>query len=99
MARQDVPYGSCKSPITADLLASTYVALDELRIDGDDIYWNEHRANDKGRNVIDRRKPHVTLTDITPPGYSARTRDHEYGVACYLVQNGTTYFPTYTDQL
>jgi len=98
MARQVSPYGSWKSPITADLLASTYVALDELRIDGDDIYWNELRANDKGRNVIVRRKPDVTLTDITPPGFSARTRVHEYGGACYLVQNGTVYFSNYTDQ-
>src|SRR5436853_5905699 len=98
MSRQLSPYGSWISPITADLLASTYVALGELRIDGDDIYWNEIRANDKGRNVIVRRKPDVTLTDITPPGFSARTRVHEYGGACYLVQNGTVYFSNYTDQ-
>src|SRR5436853_6091714 len=98
MSRQLSSYGSWKSPITTDPLASTYVALDELRIDGDDIYWNELRANDKGRNVIVRRKPDVTLTDITPPGFSARTRVHEYGGACYLVQNGTVYFSNYTDQ-
>jgi dipeptidyl aminopeptidase/acylaminoacyl peptidase len=92
------PYGSWKSPITADLLASTYVALDELSIDGDDVYWNELRANDKGRNVIVQRKPDGTRTDITPPGFSARTRVHEYGGGCYLVQNGTVYFSNYTDQ-
>ena len=98
MARQVVPYGSWKSPITADLLASTYVALDELRVDGDDVYWNELRASDKGRNVIVQRKPDGTLTDITPPGFSARTRVHEYGGGCYLVQNGTVYFSNYEDQ-
>jgi dipeptidyl aminopeptidase/acylaminoacyl peptidase len=92
------PYGSWKSPITADLLASTYVALDELRIDGDDVYWNELRASDKGRNVIVQRKPDGTLTDITPPGFSARTRVHEYGGGCYLVHNGTVYFSNYADQ-
>jgi dipeptidyl aminopeptidase/acylaminoacyl peptidase len=98
MARQVAPYGSWKSPITSDLLASTYVALDELRIDGDDIYWNELRPNDKGRNVIVQRKPNGMLTDITPPGFSARTRVHEYGGGCYLVHNGTVYFSNYTDQ-
>ena len=98
MTRQVVPYGSWKSPITADLLASTYVALDELRVDGDDVYWNELRASDKGRNVIVQRKPDGTLTDITPPGFSARTRVHEYGGGCYLVHNGTIYFSNYTDQ-
>jgi dipeptidyl aminopeptidase/acylaminoacyl peptidase len=98
MPRHVAPYGSWKSPITADLLASTYVALDELRIDGDDVYWNELRPNDKGRNVIVKRKPDGTMTDITPPGFSARTRVHEYGGGCYIVQNGTVYFSNYIDQ-
>jgi len=98
MPRLVAPYGSWKSPITADLLASTYVALDELSIDGDDVYWNELRANDKGRNVIVQRKPDGTRTDITPPGFSARTRVHEYGGGCYLVQNGTVFFSNYNDQ-
>jgi dipeptidyl aminopeptidase/acylaminoacyl peptidase len=98
MPRHVAPYGSWKSPITADLLASTYVALDELRIDGDDVYWNELRPADKGRNVIVRRKPDGNRTDITPPGFSARTRVHEYGGGCYIVQNGTVYFSNYTDQ-
>jgi dipeptidyl aminopeptidase/acylaminoacyl peptidase len=98
MPRQVAPYGSWKSPITADLLASTYVGLDELRVDGDNLYWNELRPADKGRNVIVQRKPDGTLTDITPPGYSARTRVHEYGGGCYFVQNGTVYFSNYTDQ-
>ena len=98
MPRHVAPYGSWKSPITADLLASTYVALDELRIDGDDVYWNELRPADKGRNVIVRRNPDSTLTDITPPGFSARTRVHEYGGGCYIVRNGTVYFSNYTDQ-
>ncbi len=98
MSRHVAPYGSWKSPITADLLASTYVALDELRVDGDDVYWNELRPADKGRNVIVRRKPDGTRADITPPGFSARTRVHEYGGGCYIVQNGAVYFSNYTDQ-
>src|SRR3989441_2316316 len=98
MPRQLAPYGSWKSPITAELLASTYVGLDELRIDGDDVYWNELRPADKGRNVIVQRKLDGMLTDVTPLGFSARTRVHEYGGGCYLVQNGTVYFSNYTDQ-
>jgi len=98
MPRHVAPYGSWKSPISADLIASTYVGLDELRVDSDNVYWNELRPADKGRNVIVQRKPDGTLTDITPPGFSARTRVHEYGGGCYLVQNGTVYFSNYTDQ-
>src|SRR2546421_424396 len=98
MPRHVAPYGSWKSPITAEFLASTYVGLDELRIDGDDVYWNELRPADKGRNVIVQRKLDGALNDITPLGFSARTRVHEYGGGCYLVQNGTVYFSNYTDQ-
>ena len=96
--RQVAPYGSWKSPITAELLASTYVGLDELRLDGDDVYWNELRPTEKGRNVIVQRKPDGRLTDITPPDFSARTRVHEYGGGSYLAQNGTVYFSNFTDQ-
>ena len=98
MPRHVAPYGSWKSPITAELLASTYVGLDELRIDGDDVYWNELRPADKGRNVIVQRKLDGALNDITPLGFSARTRVHEYGGGCYFVHNGTVYFSNYTDQ-
>jgi dipeptidyl aminopeptidase/acylaminoacyl peptidase len=92
------PYGSWKSPISADLLASTYVGLEDLRIDGDNVYWNELRPADKGRNVLVQRKPDGTTSDITPPGFSCRTRVHEYGGGCYLVHDGTVFFSNYTDQ-
>src|SRR3989454_3753717 len=98
MSRHVAPYGSWKAPSPAALRASTYVGLDELRVDGDNLYWNDPRPADKGRNVIVQRKPDGTLTDITPPGYNARTRVHEYGGGCYLVNNGTVYFSNYTDQ-
>ena len=98
MSRRVAPYGSWKSPITADLLASTYVALEDLRLEGDALYWNELRPADKGRNVIVRRKPDGTMVDATPEGYSARTRVHEYGGGCYHVKDGTIYFSNYADQ-
>ena len=98
MTRRVAPYGSWKSPITADLLASSYIGLEDLRLEGNDLYWDELRPTDKGRNVIVRRKPDGTRIDITPPAYGARTRVHEYGGGCYLVQNGTIYFSNYIDQ-
>ncbi len=49
------PYGSWKSPITADLVAGGEIGLEQIRIDGDDIYWIERRAQEGGRKVIVRR--------------------------------------------
>src|SRR5689334_14105255 len=98
MSKRVAPYGSWKSPLTAEIMASTYVGLEDLRLEGVELYWDELRQADKGRNVIVRRKPDGTMNDVTPQDYSARTRVHEYGGGGYLVQNGTVYFSNYTDQ-
>jgi len=99
MARPIVAsYGSWKSPITADIVAGGEVALEQLRIDGDDIYWIERRAQEGGRKVIVRRSSDGRVTDVTPVGFNARTRVHEYGGGDYAVSNGTVVFSNFADQ-
>ena len=73
------PYGSWKSPISADLVAGSEIGLEQMRIDGGDIYWIERRAQEGGRKVIVRRVKDSKVTDLTPAGFNARTRVHEYG--------------------
>jgi dipeptidyl aminopeptidase/acylaminoacyl peptidase len=92
------PYGSWKSPITADLVAGGEVGLEQVRLDGDDIYWIERRAQEGGRKVIVRRSSDGIVADITPAGFNARTRVHEYGGGDYAVSNGTIIFSNFTDQ-
>jgi dipeptidyl aminopeptidase/acylaminoacyl peptidase len=91
-------YGSWRSPITAELVAGGEVGLEQVRIDGDDIYWIERRAYEGGRKVIVRRTSDGRLTDITPAGFNARTRVHEYGGGDYAVLNGRVIFSNFTDQ-
>ena len=50
-----VPYGSWKSPITADVVAAGEVGLEQVRLDGVDVYWIERRSQEGGRKVIVRR--------------------------------------------
>ena len=95
---QTSPYGSWKSPITADLVAGGEIGLEQIRIDGDDIYWIERRAHEGGRKVLVRRSGDGTIADITPAGFNARTRVHEYGGGDYAVSNGTIIFSNFTDQ-
>ena len=40
------PYGSWKSPITADLIVQDAVRLGAVQLDGDDVYWVEMRPAD-----------------------------------------------------
>jgi hypothetical protein len=76
------PYGSWKSPITSDLIVAQITMLSDVRLAGDDIYWLEGRPHEQGRNVIVRAAgSDGTDTDITPAGFNARSRVHEYGGA------------------
>jgi dipeptidyl aminopeptidase/acylaminoacyl peptidase len=92
------PYGSWKSPITADVVAAGEVGLEQVRLDGVDVYWTERRSQEAGRKVIVRRSPDGRAADITPVGFNARTRVHEYGGGDYAVSNGTIIFSNFADQ-
>lgn len=91
------PYGSWKSPITADLIVSRSVRLMEAAFDGADIYWLEGRPLEGGRYVIVRRTPDGATADVNPAPLNARTRVHEYGGGSFLVANGTAFFSNFSD--
>jgi dipeptidyl aminopeptidase/acylaminoacyl peptidase len=90
-------YGSWKSPVTADLIVKAGVSPNLIRLDGDDIYWSEGRPSEGGRLVVVRWTDAGPI-DITPPGYNARTRVHEYGGGAFLVDSGTVWFSNFDDQ-
>jgi dipeptidyl aminopeptidase/acylaminoacyl peptidase len=92
------PYGSWKSPITADVVAAGEVGLEQVRLDGDDVYWIERRSQEGGRKVIVRRSIDGELMDVTPAPFNSRNRVHEYGGGDYVVSDGTIVFSNFTDQ-
>ncbi len=98
MSKKTAPYGSWKSPITADLIVEGTVGLGGLNWDGDNIYWVEGRPSEGGRSVIVRLTPDAQLNDVTPQPFNVRTRVHEYGGGSYLVHQGTVYFSNFVDQ-
>src|SRR5256885_15115142 len=69
-----------------------------LRWDGDDLYWSELRPYEAGRIVVCRRAADGTIADVTPQGFNARSRVHEYGGGHYAVNDGTGYFTNFKDQ-
>ena len=97
-AHRQTPYGSWRSPVTADAIVAGVIGLGQIQLDGDDIYWVEQRPSEKGRNVVVRRRPDGTTADITPPEFNARTRVHEYGGGAYLVRDRTVWFANFSDQ-
>ena len=95
-ATRIAPYGSWKSPITSDLIAAGTIRLMEPALDGAEVYWIESRSAEGGRHVIVRYTPDGQTHDVTPPGFNARTRVHEYGGGAYVVARGTVYFSHFT---
>jgi hypothetical protein len=98
MTRTIAPYGSWRSPITADLIVQGSVGLSQPTFDGTDIYWIEMRPTEGGRNVIVKRDSNGVLSDINPLPLNARTRAHEYGGGDYVVKDGVVYFSNFVDQ-
>src|SRR5438445_1715011 len=54
MAKVKRPYGSWQSPISSTMIASGAVRLEQVMVDGCDIYWIEGRSQEGGRNEICR---------------------------------------------
>src|SRR4051812_25513246 len=95
---QTAPYGSWRSPITSDLIVAESIALQDVLLDGDDVYWVEGRPLEGGRHVLVRRAPAGQVADVPPAGLNVRTRAHEYGGGAALVVGGTAYFSNFADQ-
>ncbi|MBV1931949.1 MAG: prolyl oligopeptidase family serine peptidase [Porticoccaceae bacterium] len=108
--KKTAPYGSWPSPITAKMIASATPTIDLPNLDqgqdqesgGDSnnrkIYWLESRPDEGGRNTIVCRNSDGSQQDVLPSSYSARSRVHEYGGACYIVIDDVLYFVAQDDQ-
>src|SRR6266850_1229286 len=92
------PYGSWKSPITSDLIVTGSIGLSQVKLDRNDIYWIEMRPSEGGRQVIVRHVSGGQRVDVTPGGFNARTRVHEYGGGDYVAHDGVVYFSNFGDQ-
>ena len=80
------------------MLVSNNLAHERILIDGGDVYWVETRPSERGRSVVVRRTGAGETGDVTPPGFNARTRVHEYGGGAYTVEQGAVYFSNFADQ-
>jgi dipeptidyl aminopeptidase/acylaminoacyl peptidase len=97
-ARTVAPFGTWRSPLTAEILVSSAVRLGMPWVEGDTSYWLEVRPSEAGRYVVVRLDPLGAPVDVTPPRFSVRTKVHEYGGGSYLVHRGTVFFSNFEDQ-
>ncbi len=92
------PFGSWRSPITADRIVSGNVGLGQLALDRGCVYWTESRPTESGRVALVRRDVDGVVQDVVPAPFSVRTRVHEYGGGAFAVVGGTVWFSNDKDQ-
>jgi dipeptidyl aminopeptidase/acylaminoacyl peptidase len=94
------PYGTWHSPISIEQAAATgepwfsWVVVD---LGADDILWIEPRPSEEGRAVVVESRDDGSRTELTPPGFDARTRVHEYGGGAVWRRDGTAFFSNFAD--
>ncbi|HJW21440.1 MAG TPA: prolyl oligopeptidase family serine peptidase [Candidatus Limnocylindrales bacterium] len=79
------PYGAWPSGLPLERLVDGVVILSEVGAAGKTRWWLEGRPDEQGRNVLMRREASGAITRLTPAGFNARTRVHEYGGGAALV--------------
>ncbi len=97
-SKKEAPYGSWKSPITADLIAKNAIRLSGGKEVNGKLYWSELRPSEKGRTVIVCKTEDGKTEDLLPQPYNARTRVHEYGGGSYLLTQNAIFFSNDQDQ-
>ncbi|TQD97503.1 hypothetical protein C1H46_016904 [Malus baccata] len=95
------PYGSWKSPISADVVSGASKRLGGTAVDSfGRLIWLESRPSESGRAVLVREpeRPEGEPVDITPKDYAVRTVAQEYGGGAFSVSGDTIIFSNYKDQ-
>ncbi|KAJ2519143.1 Esterase lipase thioesterase active site [Coemansia sp. RSA 2049] len=98
------PYGSWRSPITADKIATAAKVKSMVRVDPaqpTQVYWLETRPAEGGRYTLLRTElgSHESPSEITPgQQWNVRTAVHEYGGGAYAVYDGMVVFSNWETQ-
>jgi dipeptidyl aminopeptidase/acylaminoacyl peptidase len=79
------PFGSWASPFPIERLIDRVVFLSEPKAQGGVRWWLEGRPDEGGRQSLVRRNRDGSTVRLTPEGFNARSRVHEYGGAATLI--------------
>ncbi|KAJ6815878.1 uncharacterized protein M6B38_418560 [Iris pallida] len=95
------PYGSWRSPITADAVSGADKRFGGFHVGGDGrLVWIETRPEERGRAVLVKEpvEPGQKPLDIIPAEFAARTLAQEYGGGAFSLSGDTVVFSNYKDQ-
>ncbi len=85
MAKTIARFGSWASPFPIERLTDRVVFLSEPKANDGVRWWLEGRPDEGGRQSLIRRNRDGSMIRLTPEGFNARSRVHEYGGAATLI--------------
>ena len=91
------PFGTWKSPISEELVATGSVPLSGAICCDGVVYGLEGRPSEAGRSVLVRYE-NGTAVDLLPPGFDIRSRVHEYGGGSVRIDGRALHFINFEDQ-
>jgi dipeptidyl aminopeptidase/acylaminoacyl peptidase len=100
MPKTVAPYGSWSSPISIERSANTgdqwfsWVVVD---LDERGILWIEPRPAEEGRAVLVQQRDDGSRVELTPLGFDARSRVHEYGGGAAWRHGEAVFFSNFGD--
>ncbi|WP_144151850.1 S9 family peptidase [Paraburkholderia sp. BCC1885] len=95
---QSAPFGSWKSPVTAQLVVGESLRLGQPRIGSEGVYWTEGRPQEKGRHAVVRYRADGEVEELTVAPFDAASRVHEYGGGSLAVTSAGVFFVNFKDQ-
>jgi dipeptidyl aminopeptidase/acylaminoacyl peptidase len=81
----EAPFGAWSSPLPISRLTDEVRFFAETQAANGLRWWLEGRPEESGRQVLLRRDPDGSITRLTPEGFNARCRVHEYGGGASLI--------------
>ncbi|EFJ36425.1 hypothetical protein SELMODRAFT_78836 [Selaginella moellendorffii] len=97
--KTQAPFGSWKSPFTAELVSGASLRLGGFATDANgNLLCVEGRPAEAGRCVLVKKDGNGRVEDITPSGFNVRSTVHEYGGGAFTVEGETAVFSNFSDQ-
>lgn len=90
-------FGRWESPLSPQVVFSLSARPNYPHLQGDTLYWVEQSA-DSGHSLLIRSTPEGERETLTPPGFSLRSRVHEYGGRALLFLESEVIFSNDQDQ-
>jgi dipeptidyl aminopeptidase/acylaminoacyl peptidase len=93
------PFGTWRSPLSAQRVAAGVKPVSAPRIAGDAIFWLEGLPAEGGRVAAARSAANGAGQPFTPAPFNVRSRVHEYGGGAYTVAGDALCFSNFADNL